>query len=261
MGSYFLRRLLLLPPTLFGITILVFLITRLVPGGPLERAIMEAQAANMSSGMSSSVGQGMALSEDQLEQLKQYYGFDKPWIVSYGEWVGEDRAGGPGHFLSLQRAGVGRHQVPFPGLAVLRAGDTGHHLRRVDSTRRDQGHQAPHDDGQHHLDHHLCRLRRSRLRARLAAAAVLLRAARVVPDRRLHQPVLRRDGRLGEGQGHHPPCGPAAHLLPDRQLRGHHAAGEEQPDGQSRGRLCAHRGRQGRELPPRGDRACACATR
>ena len=87
MGSYFLRRLLLLPPTLFGITILVFLITRLVPGGPLERAIMEAQAANMSSGMSSSVGQGMALSEDQLEQLKQYYGFDKPWIVSYGEWV------------------------------------------------------------------------------------------------------------------------------------------------------------------------------
>lgn len=89
MGGYFLRRLLLLPPTLLGITILVFMITRLVPGGPLERAIMEAQAASMSSGMSSSVGQGMALSEDQLEQLKQYYGFDKPWLVSYGQWVGK----------------------------------------------------------------------------------------------------------------------------------------------------------------------------
>jgi microcin C transport system permease protein len=87
MGGYFLRRLLLLPPTLFGITILVFLITRLVPGGPLERAIMEAQQASMSTGMSSAVGQGMALSEDQLEQLKAYYGFDKPWVVSYGEWV------------------------------------------------------------------------------------------------------------------------------------------------------------------------------
>ena len=35
MGSYFLRRLLLLPPTLIGITLLVFVITRLVPGGPL----------------------------------------------------------------------------------------------------------------------------------------------------------------------------------------------------------------------------------
>jgi microcin C transport system permease protein len=89
MGGYFLRRLLLLPPTLLGITILVFMITRLVPGGPLERAIMESQAASMSSGMSSSVGQGMALSEEQLEQLKQYYGFDKPWLVSYGQWVGK----------------------------------------------------------------------------------------------------------------------------------------------------------------------------
>lgn len=89
MGGYFLRRLLLLPPTLIGITILVFMITRLVPGGPLERAIMEAQQANLSAGVSSSVGQGMALSEDQLNQLKEYYGFDKPWLVSYGEWLGK----------------------------------------------------------------------------------------------------------------------------------------------------------------------------
>ena len=87
MGGYFLRRLLLLPPTLFGITILVFLITRLVPGGPLERAIMEAQQANVAAGVSSSVGQGMALSEDQLQQLREYYGFDKPWYVSYADWV------------------------------------------------------------------------------------------------------------------------------------------------------------------------------
>jgi len=87
MGGYFLRRLLLIPPTLLGITILVFMITRLVPGGPLERAIMEAQAASMSAGSTSSVGQGMALSEDQIEQLKQYYGFDKPWYVSYVQWV------------------------------------------------------------------------------------------------------------------------------------------------------------------------------
>jgi microcin C transport system permease protein len=89
MGGYFLRRLLLLPPTLFGITILVFLITRLVPGGPLERAIMEAQQANVAAGVSSSVGQGMALSEDQLQQLREYYGFDKPWYESYVLWVGK----------------------------------------------------------------------------------------------------------------------------------------------------------------------------
>lgn len=87
MSGYFLRRLLLLPPTLFGITILVFLITRLVPGGPLERAIMEAQQAAVSAGVSNVAGQSMAISDDQLQQLKEYYGFDKPWLVSYGEWV------------------------------------------------------------------------------------------------------------------------------------------------------------------------------
>jgi microcin C transport system permease protein len=89
MRDYFIRRLLLIPPTLFGITILLFAITRVVPGGPLERAIMEAQQASMSSGVSSTAGQNMALSEEQLQQLKEYYGFDKPVLVSYGLWVGK----------------------------------------------------------------------------------------------------------------------------------------------------------------------------
>ncbi len=93
MGGYFFRRLLLLPATLLGITILVFVITRLVPGGPLERAIMEAQSASQSGGQSSSVGQGMALSEAQLDQLKKYYGFDKPWFESYGLWLGKVATG------------------------------------------------------------------------------------------------------------------------------------------------------------------------
>lgn len=90
MRDYFLRRLLLVPPTLLGITIIVFTITRLVPGGPLERAIMEAQQMDASSGMSSqSVGQGMAISEAQLAKLKEYYGFDKPVLQSYVEWLGK----------------------------------------------------------------------------------------------------------------------------------------------------------------------------
>jgi microcin C transport system permease protein len=90
MRSYFLRRLLLIPPTIFGITIIVFLITRVVPGGPIERAIMEMQSVNVSAGVSSSSmgNQSQALSEEQLQQLKEYYGFDKPPIISYFHWVG-----------------------------------------------------------------------------------------------------------------------------------------------------------------------------
>jgi microcin C transport system permease protein len=92
MRAYFLRRLLLLPPTLVGITLIVFFITRIVPGGPLEQALMRAQM--MGSGHHANLGgQGTALSDDQLDQLKQYYGFDKPWYVGYVAWLGKVCAG------------------------------------------------------------------------------------------------------------------------------------------------------------------------
>ena len=43
MTAYLLRRLLLTIPTFLGITLLVFVITRFVPGGPVERAIAAAR--------------------------------------------------------------------------------------------------------------------------------------------------------------------------------------------------------------------------
>ena len=91
MRDYFLRRLLLIPPTLVGVTIIVFAITRLVPGGPLERAIMEMQMMGTDAGASTSMvsGQDMAISDEQLERLKEYYGFDKPVLESYVVWLGK----------------------------------------------------------------------------------------------------------------------------------------------------------------------------
>jgi microcin C transport system permease protein len=90
MRDYFIRRFLLIPPTLLGVTIIVFAVTRLVPGGPLERAIMESQQFNSASGVSSQMaGANMALSEAQLEKLKEYYGFDKPMLASYVDWLGK----------------------------------------------------------------------------------------------------------------------------------------------------------------------------
>jgi microcin C transport system permease protein len=86
MRDYFIRRLLLIIPTLIGVTIIVFAITRLVPGGPLERAIMESQQMD-AGGTSQAAGQGMAMSEAQLTKLKEYYGFDKPVLESYVDWA------------------------------------------------------------------------------------------------------------------------------------------------------------------------------
>ena len=90
MRDYLIRRLLLIPPTLLGIMVIVFIITRFVPGGPLERALMEFQQLDISSGTSTGmIGQDIALSDEQLERLKQYYGFDKPILQSFGDWVGK----------------------------------------------------------------------------------------------------------------------------------------------------------------------------
>jgi len=89
MRDYFIRRFLLIPPTLLGVTIIVFAITRLVPGGPLERAIMESQQFNNSGATSQMAGADMALSEAQLKKLQEYYGFDKPVLESYVDWLGK----------------------------------------------------------------------------------------------------------------------------------------------------------------------------
>lgn len=96
MRDYFLRRLLLIPPTLLGVTVIVFAITRLVPGGPLERAIMESQQMTMDGG-GQLAGQSMAISDEQLEALKEYYGFDKPVLQSYADWLGKLLSGDLGN--------------------------------------------------------------------------------------------------------------------------------------------------------------------
>lgn len=90
MRDYFLRRLLLIPPTLIGVTLIVFFITRLVPGGPIERALAEARQADFSGrGARPTAGAGTSLSAEQVEQLKRFYGFDKPWYTAYIAWTGK----------------------------------------------------------------------------------------------------------------------------------------------------------------------------
>ena len=84
MTQYLIRRLLLIPPTFLGVTLLVFAITRFVPGGPVERMIAEMQAQSNNTGGEATMAQ---LDEEQLAMLNEYYGFDKPILVSYWEWL------------------------------------------------------------------------------------------------------------------------------------------------------------------------------
>ena len=77
-------------PTFLGVSLLVFTLTRLVPGGPIERMLNEAAMAaqpGMQVVTTTSARGGSVLSKDQLKELEAYYGFDKPIIVSYAIWL------------------------------------------------------------------------------------------------------------------------------------------------------------------------------
>ncbi len=90
MIRYLLRRLLLTVPTMLGITLIVFTLTRFVPGGPIEKMLTNAQFAGQDSGSPAQhdrTGNNSTLSEEQLAELKAYYGFDKPVLISYAHWL------------------------------------------------------------------------------------------------------------------------------------------------------------------------------
>lgn len=90
MTAYFIRRFLLIIPTFLGITLAVFVIMHFVPGGPVERRIMQYQMAAMTEGgaaaASSSRG-SQSLPDDAIQQIREYYGFDKPVHIRYVLWL------------------------------------------------------------------------------------------------------------------------------------------------------------------------------
>ncbi len=93
MATYLTRRLLLMIPTLLGITFLVFSVLRFVPGGPVEQAIMKYKMAMLSGGgeggASTTSARGeVQISPEMVERLKKIYGFDKPFHIAYLNWLG-----------------------------------------------------------------------------------------------------------------------------------------------------------------------------
>jgi len=88
MRDYFIRRLLLIPPVLVGISLMVFALTRMAPGGPIEQAMMQMQQVSEEGGGGRSPGTEQALSAAQLLQMKRLYGFDKPVWEAYLIWLG-----------------------------------------------------------------------------------------------------------------------------------------------------------------------------
>jgi len=87
MSGYFIRRFLLIIPTFIGITAAVFLVMQLVPGGPVERQIARYKESLSERGGGRASLTETGLPTDAVEELKKFYGFDKPIHVRYGLWL------------------------------------------------------------------------------------------------------------------------------------------------------------------------------
>ncbi len=59
--------------TLVGLTILIFLMLRLIPGTVVEQMI----------------GADAVVSPAMVAELKRFFGLDQPWYVQYGHWIGQ----------------------------------------------------------------------------------------------------------------------------------------------------------------------------
>ena len=64
-----------------------------VPGGPVERQIMRLRmgAASEGGGVRRRAASGMDLPAEAIEEIRQYYGFDKPVHIRYATVAVEPR--------------------------------------------------------------------------------------------------------------------------------------------------------------------------
>jgi peptide/nickel transport system permease protein len=86
-GRYIAKRLLALIPVLFGVSLIVFFLVRLIPGSALEMYM----------------GTQVEATPQQMEELKRIFGEDKPVPVLYVEWLGQLARGDFGYSLRTGR--------------------------------------------------------------------------------------------------------------------------------------------------------------
>jgi ABC-type dipeptide/oligopeptide/nickel transport system permease component len=100
------RRLVLVPPTLFGVAAIVFVLLRVVPGDPT--AMMIPPGA----------------SEADIVRLRMLYGLDQPILQQFGTWLSQVASGDFGRSISVRQSVLGLMLRRLPAtieLALLAA--------------------------------------------------------------------------------------------------------------------------------------------
>src|SRR5262245_44671870 len=104
MRKYLAQRLLIAVPTLFGVTVLIFIAMRVLPGDPLSAIAGEG-------------GGTYVLNQEQLQAARKSLGLDRPYVVQYLDWMRDVLRGNLGK--SFWRG------EPIRGLIFRRAPITG----------------------------------------------------------------------------------------------------------------------------------------
>jgi microcin C transport system permease protein len=103
MRAYLIKRLLLMIPTLLGITLVCFLIMQMVPGGPVEQAVQRMKRAAQGEAGGGGVNLQATMTREELANIKKYYGFDKPVLTRYSLWLGKLLRGDLGSSYTYQK--------------------------------------------------------------------------------------------------------------------------------------------------------------
>src|SRR5215470_12668501 len=90
MGSYLVRRFLLMALTLFGMSVLIFVMLRLVPGNIADILVDAA---------------GIADSKEKAK-IAHDLGLDRPIIEQYGQWIGGLSRGDLGYAYVSERPAI-----------------------------------------------------------------------------------------------------------------------------------------------------------
>jgi microcin C transport system permease protein len=98
MTNYILRRLFLMIPTLLGISLVCFILFQFVPGGPVEEYISKIRAVGSARGATAKT-----ISQEEINNIKAYMGYDQPAHLRYLHWLGNVCRGDLGKSLVYQQ--------------------------------------------------------------------------------------------------------------------------------------------------------------
>lgn len=103
--AYIIRRLLFAIPTLLGISILVFVITRVAPGDPVYLYTFGA----------------LNVTEEDIQGIRAHYGLDKPLVMQYVDWITLAVQGDFGKSLQYRQPALGLLLERLPATLELAA--------------------------------------------------------------------------------------------------------------------------------------------